>query len=515
MIRFDLNKVIVEKIRDVSHRYLLTLFIVASFSFLSFGQFAVSIAYNNDGIGRFFMPIGWKSLFNIDIYLEGLSKGRWAYPFFVNLYNGATGLPFFVTFISIFLFVITSAVIWKLFDVKLFLQRIIIGALISSSPIFVHYFFYTGDAEVYATGILFISVAAYLFTFKGNFKKIIGVLLSVIALACYPAIFGYSMGLVSLYSINLFFKEEAVKSFFYKSSKIFFLFLISLILYYVVTKFLINLFEIKMTSYKGADSISPIKLIKNFPDQLNLTYLLFAKFWQESHIIIKGYLVVISLLLIVVILIKKIKKLPLLFLLLVTSIPLIFVMHLITFETGAYEGFQFGLIPALALLHIPLIKIEKTWIKNVILILPFLLIFINMKTTNQIIMKYRLNCENSRFLTFNIANDIQKHSTFHVNKRIAIIGNIMENDNYSFSQYINRTVVLNGMQYPVAVTGTNDLKKISNQIKLQGFKFEYVDKKELTDLNNFFIKKDLPEYPKEGSVFNYNNIIIVNLGSRD
>jgi len=218
MNSFNLTKVAAEKFSQFSRKDKIAFFSVAFISFLSFGQFAVDIAYNNDGIGRFF-GYGGSAFFNLQLYLGGFTKGRWAYPFFVNIYNGTVSLPFLVTVITIFLFVVTSVVVWRLFEIERLSQRIITGGLISSSPIFVHYFFYTGDAEVYASGILLISLGVYLFAQKKKSKNIIGILLCIIALACYPAIFAYCMGLVWLYSIHLFYKEKTFKTFFSKPLK--------------------------------------------------------------------------------------------------------------------------------------------------------------------------------------------------------------------------------------------------------------------------------------------------------
>ena len=187
-------------------------------------------------------------------------------------------------------------------------------------------------------------------------------------------------------------------------------------------------------------------------------------------------------------------------------------MFLLTHENQPYEGFIFGLIPLLALLHVPLDRNKSVWIKNTILIFPLLLLFVNLKTTNQIIMKYRLNCESSRILTLNLANDIQKHSSFTPSKKIALIGSLRENDNFNQSSYVPRTSALNGTEVPIAFNSFNTGRYIKNQLELQGLLLQVTDDNETQKIFSALKKMNLPEYPKDGSIFSYNDIVVVNLG---
>ena len=510
MIRFNILEIILEKFSKINKKDIIAYISVAFLSFLSFGQFAIDITYNNDGIGRFFRHS--RSAFELDSYLYGFTVGRWAYPFFESLYNGLIYLPFFVTIISICLFTVTSIIIWRLFKIESLSQRIITGGLMCSSPIFVHYFFYSGDGEVYATGILLITYGYYLFTSKEKFKNIIGVIITTIALGCYPALFGYCMGLMCLYIIHLFLTNENLPSIFKKSAKLFLFSFISLLFYYSITKIGLGLFDLKMTTYKNADTISPINIVSDIPSKFALTYTLFYDFWTKANVAIKLYLIVISSSLVYITIKKSSKHLPLFIFILAITIPLIYIMFLLTHENQPYEGFIFCLIPLLALLHVPLVRNKSVWIKNTILIFPLLLLFVNLKTTNQIIMKYRLNCESSRILTLNLANDIQKHSSFTPSKKIALIGSLRENDNFNQSSYVPRTSALNGTEVPIAFNSFNTGRYIKNQLELQGLLLQVTDDNETQKIFSALKKMNLPEYPKDGSIFSYNDIVVVNLG---
>lgn len=513
MIRFNILEIILEKFSKINKKDIMAYISVAFLSFLSFGQFAIDITYNNDGISRFVRNSN--SLFQLDAYLYGFTVGRWAYPFFVNLYNGLVHLPFLTAIVSIFLFVFISDIIWRLFKIESLSQRIITGGLMCSSPIFIHYFFYSGDSEVYATGMLLISYGYYLFTSKEKFKNIIGVVSTTIALGCYPALFGYCMGLMCLYTIYLFFTNERLKTIFKTLAKLFLLSFISLLLYYCITKIGLNLFDLKMTTYKNADTISPINLISDMPSKFSLTYTLFYYFWTKANVAIKLYLIVISSSLVYITIKKSSKHLPLFIFILAITIPLIYIMFLLTHENQPYEGFIFGLIPLLALLHVPLDRNKSVWIKNTILIFPLLLLFVNIKTTNQIIIKYRLNCESSRILTLNLANDIQKHPSFTPSNKIALIGSLRENDNFNHSSYVTDIKTLNGADVPIAFSGFNHGWYIRNQLELQGLLLQVTDNNETQKIYSTFKNMCLPEYPKDGSIFSYNDIVVVNLGYED
>ena len=513
MKNFSLENILTEKLSKISKNDIIAYLGVLFFSFLSFGQFAFDFAYNNDGIGRLISKDG-VTLFKLKTYIAGFQKGRWAYPFFENLYNSITSLPFPITVISIFLFLLISIIIWKIFKITNVYQQIITGGLISSSPIFTHYFFYSGDAEVYATGMLLISISVLLFTSSKKINNGLGILLSVIGLACYPALFAYSTSLICLYALQLFFKKESLKDFFLETFKLLFLSFLSLIVYFVITKVTVALLGLKMVSYKNAESISPIELLKNLPEKLILTYYLFIDFFKRADFWVKSYFLISTLLLIFSVYKRNIKHIPVFITALIACIPLTFVMYLITFEHKAYQGFQFGFILIIALLHAPLINSNNKWIKNILFIIPVIILFTNIKTTNQIMVKYRLNCESSRLLSYSIINDIQKNPEFINTKRIAVIGHIIDNDNFKTSKYVPKTTVLNGMNYPAAFAGSNVWVKFRNQTYLQGFDFTYAETEETNEIETLFKDKNIPEYPKVGSIFSYKDLIVVNLGQK-
>ena len=119
------------------------------------------------------------------------------------------------------------------------------------------------------------------------------------------------MGLMCLYIIHLFLTNEKITSIFKKSAKLFLLSFISLLFYYGITKIGLVLFDLKMTTYKNADTISPINIVSDMPSKFALTYTLFYDFWTKANFTIKLYLIVISSSLIYIAIKKSSKQLPL------------------------------------------------------------------------------------------------------------------------------------------------------------------------------------------------------------
>ena len=83
---------------------------------------------------------------------------------------------------------------------------------------------------------------------------------------------------ISNRSINR--KVSSLKSFFTEALRLLSLAIISLILYYIITKLTVSLLGLKMVSYKNAENISPYELFKNLPNKIVLTYTLFHDFFK-------------------------------------------------------------------------------------------------------------------------------------------------------------------------------------------------------------------------------------------
>ena len=138
-----------------------------------------------------------------------------------------------------------------------------------------------------------------------------------------------------------------------------------------------------------------------------------------------------------------------------------------------------------------------------------------MRINNQIIAGYRMSNESSRILSLSVLNEILKLEGYHEKSPVLFIGNVINNKNYTPSEHIPQTRLINRMIYPVSFTGENIPWNISNQIKLQGYKLNVITNLELKNTLEQHLqesKDSIPDFPKEGSVFMKSDTVYVNMG---
>ena len=513
VLNFDLIGFIIKEIKTLDFKYLLSNLLVFVCALLTYAAAFFSNVYNNDGLGR---------ILRVDSsYLEGISKGRWAYPFFYNIFNKSINLPLINALISIIILLLTINFIWKIFSISNIFVRVIVGCIFISTPIFVHFLFYTGDSEVYASGILLIVISVYqLFHSKrGLINYLFVIALQIIALACYPALVSITFTLIVSFIIFHFFNNSDIKS----SSLLLFEGILvattSLLLYFLISKTLLFLFNIELTSYKNANQINVRDLIIKLPYKIIWTLLLFVKYIIAGSTLLK-IITAIQLFFISSMAFQtfrhSFKKLFFIFTLNFILIISTHFVYLITFEKWSYLGFQWGMIIFTSLLIVHPLTRSKKILNSIIVLISFLFIFDNIQINNEIIQKHKLKVQSSKMLIYDLVKSVQKIDGFEMNKtKIAFIGDITNNNNYTFSTILPNVIVLNGIDtHPIGFNGYNPSNKIYNQSFLLGFDIKIANEEEIEKAQDFALKNKLPNYPKKGSIFLKDSIVIVNLGTK-
>ena len=459
--------------------------------------------YNNDSLGRIIK--------NSKSFKEGISTGRWAYPFFYNIFNDNIKLPIITGVISIMILITTSIFFWKIFDVKDKIIRIIIGAIIITTPNFIHYLYYEGDAEVYSVGIFLITLSIYFYKVLPKFLNvIIPILLITIALACYPALFSFATSLYFFYLVYLYIKEKEqnINTFLRLFISFTFVCISGLALYFLTTKFFQFIFNVEMTNYKGASQLNIISIIEKLPYKIIWIYFIAVRHFLVSTLLTKIiFLINYITLSYFLTLYRKynIKTMLVGSLILLLSIPFIFSIYLITYEVWPYAGFEFGLIPFYCLPFAFLIKSFK-WKKLLTIVYGFF-IFSQLQESNKIALEYQLNIEASKLMINNLILEIQKTPEYNKNSKIIFLGSIDKNSNYKFSDIIPNSPMFNGLDKPVGFGGSNIPLKIKNQASLMGIQLNIINTPK-DSINTLFTS----DFPKEGSILSLNDTILVNLG---
>lgn len=485
--------------------------IIAFIFLLSYAQSAIDINYNNDGIERLIRPNG--SWFDLNQIKEGFKIGRWFYWVILNCVNDNVRLPYLSFFFTGANFVISSILLWKIFSLEKPITKFIFGAFFCSSTLFVHYFFFSGDAEVYSFGILLIVISNY-FSTKSRFGVLIATGLITLSFGCYPALFGFAM---TLYCSKLVLLSNQGQKLSVRVLAKAFIPLISLLLYYLISKTGLFLLNIEMTDYRNANQITPLQLTTQLPDRFLLIFELLIQFISSLPSLIKIIWVIGVIGSSLQIFRKSAGRFLVLQYLLIISIWSVswFSVYLITFDTKLYEGFILGTILITPVMVLFLEKTKNKAVSFVFVILTCVIITSNLRINNQIIAGYRMSNESSRILSLAVLNEILKLESYHEKSPVLFIGNVINNKNYTPSEHIPQTRLINRMIYPVSFTGENIPWNINNQIKLQGYKLNVITNLELKNTLEQYLresKDSIPDFPKEGSVFMKSDTVYVNMG---
>ncbi len=477
--------------------------------FLTYGYSFFSFTYNNDGILR---------VSEIDISFEsGLVKGRWMYAFFSNLYFSSFRLPLFHGILVVLLLLLCTLLLWYIFEIKGRAERILTGGIFMTLPLFIHYIYFTGDAEVYGSGMVLIFFSLLSFTRHTLSAYIVSVILIVLALGCYPALFSVATVLYMFYVIHAFTKNPQIRQnmvLFLKSMGICAL---GLLLYFLATKGMIAFLGLKLMSYKNADELSIPVLLTKLPHKLMWTFLLHGLYVLMASIWYKIFFV-LGLFGMFRIMSGKTnfafgRSLYAVFLICAMLIGALSI-YLVTFETWPYPGFQFGIIILATLLVLYTVRLFGDRLKPIAYIMGALFILLNIRTDNAIALKYTLKLDAGQRLASHIMHDILSHEGYVKGKtKIAFVGALVNNSNYDLSDPFPKAKVHNDLQLaPVGFAGFGVETKIANQLTLQGVNVDFFKRSQLEEYKNYAVQNSIPDYPKSGSILQLGDVLILNLG---
>lgn len=481
--------------------------IVIFVGLLNFGRILSTYIYNNDGLSRINQPF-----YTFEEYTQ---IGRWAYPIFYHLFNSNNYTPFINVLTVIGLLTILIVLIWREFDIKRFGSRVISGAIFISLPILIHYFFYTGDVEVYTSGLLLMVVGFSLF--RKSFHKIGAgtIALNVISLGCYPGAFSFLTTLYIGYALMDYHKNEDLKrafTLFWKGTAIS---VLSLVLYFIFTKFLLWHFELELTGYRDAASISLTGLILRLPSVISSIYYLSI----VHFLTFTPFLRVIQLTLILTFLILLIPKKGTMLVRILTPIIWmtililsLFSTYFVTYTNGYYIGFFFGILLYFVFLTIVIFENIRGYTKTAVIIIFGIFIFKNIQNNNIITQVHELNNDNAKRIAQNIIQDIQKTPNYIMSKTpVVFIGFIGDNLHYDFISPNKDLIIWNIGPNPVGFN-KNQSHKLKNLFYIMYNDVQVYSKGkgwELKQQNRF---KSKPNYPIQGSVFLQSDTVFVKLG---
>lgn len=216
------------------------------------------------------------------------SLGRWGIDFFDSLRNNIA-LPFLTTLLSIVIMGFINLLLIDIFEIKSKIFQIftILSVVVSPSLCMTLLYSYTADAYLFA---MFFSIFTVYSFYKIANPKIgisLGIISFILMLATYQSYMGITIGLIVMLSIKRLCSEEnstfeVIKDLFTKAIWI----ILAGILYFIITKMLLYINGLTMSTYKGTNQISFATVFSSLLPSIQNAYVAFFKYFFADGIIL-------------------------------------------------------------------------------------------------------------------------------------------------------------------------------------------------------------------------------------
>ena len=240
------------------------------------------------------LPIITKHLLTADIILNNavykgysweISLGRFGLYLF-GILKGFKTIPIIEYLLSC-LFISLSLLLWnRIFEVKSNLEKCIMVLLIVLSPMIsaTLLFYYCSTPYTFSLFCSVYALYAFIFYKKKVFKYLLPVILIMLALSTYQAYLSVAVSIYAFYLLKKLLDKEKIK----KYLSYIFIIIGGVLLYYVVMKISLIVFNVSMSEYQNANSIGFSAILK-IKDNFLLTYQLFYKYFFSDYVIKNSY----------------------------------------------------------------------------------------------------------------------------------------------------------------------------------------------------------------------------------
>ena len=266
-----------------------------------------------------------------DFYYNGysweISLGRFGL-YFIGLINNFIVIKEINIFISMILISLIIVFIIDIFKINKLYKKILISLLIVSSPIISSYLVFYYCSVGYLLSVLLSIIGSYLLI--NNKNKLLSILCFVISLSMYQASISIGISIIVLYSIKeVINKRIKIKDIIYKLFIIF----ISMIIYFIIMKLSLVIFNIDQASYSGANKIGFSSILDIF-NNIKRTYISFYDYFFTNKILKNTYIYnnIINIFLFIILIITPTDN----YQLLMSSSYLLFIPFIISFDYDKY-----------------------------------------------------------------------------------------------------------------------------------------------------------------------------------
>ncbi len=213
--------------------------------------------------------------------------GRWGIEL-IERFNYFISIPTVSTISCILVLAISAVLITDLFDFKSKISVIFTSLILVLTPTLTVTLIYIYTSFAYCFNFL-ISTLVVWFIYKFKYKKL-GIFLSslcfMLSLSIYQSYIGVSIGLCVMISIiHLLKNEKTIKEILINILKTASSVIIGGILYYIATMIILNISNLELSAYKGAQNISILGILAGLKTTILQTYKDFFTFFLGDTII--------------------------------------------------------------------------------------------------------------------------------------------------------------------------------------------------------------------------------------
>lgn len=263
------------------------------FSILIIGYFGVSTVINTDGLDDLLV---YGNTYDTNLYF---SVGRWGWAVICNLFNFYPS-PFLYLFLNSILFSLSGLYLSKIFKIKNKYFSVIPGMLLIACPY--NLVAYSYSAWQSSIGISYFLIIYSIYKLKENHDLktlLITSLILAFTIGIYQIFICFIATLMVGISLCYVIDEKNIKKIFKRIGYYLLCVILASILYYLITKILVNITHTTMSTYQGADvmfNFSFNDMIYGFKNNIISAFLPFKEFYFFPM-----YVQIILLLLIIVI----------------------------------------------------------------------------------------------------------------------------------------------------------------------------------------------------------------------
>ena len=429
-------------------------------------------------------------------------------------------MPAFNGFIALILLSLSACLISEILEIKHDLNKILIGLILISFPTITCTMSYMFTVHSYMLALLMAILSVYFG--KKNKKTFwcLSVVLLTLSLGIYQAYISITATLFLLILISKTLYGENIKNIVLEALKFFIILVISLILYAIINKIVINILNVELSSYQGVSTMGNYRL-KGIWNGIVAAYkYVFSSFFEKNVMTPMSALrityIVCFIFNIVSISVKICKNkenilnsVVVIFFVLLLPITMN-IIYILNEKVQVYAvmllGYSFIFISSILIIDN---NQKPNFLERIIKLLLIIQIFFCTILANENYLQMHIAYENAYSFYESLISRITQTEGFDAETKIVIVGNYYSkelNNMEEFSELLPTNTFTSSFEVINAYSKLNFIKYYI------GFEGDFIDENEARNVlknNEEFI--NMPKYPYYGSIKKIEDLLVVKL----